>query len=105
MSPGELTKDVILSTSWFAGGLLLYLAWFHFHEHGPFWWAWSLTRGCMAVLVLLISEAVFGAAEVPLTWRSALYAVASIGLVVGLVGVISDVRRRRKGESHDRNHP
>lgn len=101
MSGGEVLRDLILGLSGLAVGFMLYLAWLSFHS----WWrdhgaAFELYRALLlfgvSIMVLLITELIWRAPEIPFTWRSLLYAAASLCVVVGAAGMSVTYPQRKE---------
>lgn len=94
----RLLRDVIVGLSGLVAGGTLYLAvvvnlreaiagkhvaWFYFSA-----------RFGLAVVILLVAEAVFAEHEVPLTWRALAYVAALAMVGIGYIGIALDHRKR-----------
>lgn len=94
-----LLRNVIVGVTFFAAGLALYLAWGinvreAIRNRDPWPLAYTVNRTCVAVVVLLVAEAVFRSPTIPLTWRALLYTVAIMGFSISAVFIVLDHRRR-----------
>ena len=98
-----MLKNLIVSFSFAGVGLALYLAtanaWKALHTKG---WerringAYVCARLGFAIMVALITEAVWGAPEVPWTWRAGLYTLAAVMVCLGYLGVAIEQRKARR---------
>jgi len=96
--------DIIVSLSFFALGVLGYLAVFvniprAAHTVGDerrLEAAYAMARLGSVIIVGLITEAVFRAGSVRAEWRSILYVIGTFMVVVGYLGVAIEGKRVRK---------
>ena len=96
--------DIIVSLSFFALGVMGYLAVFvnirgAIHTTGPerlLEAAYAMARLGVVIVMGLITEAVFRAGSVRAEWRSILYIIGTFMVVVGYLGVAIEGKRVRK---------
>lgn len=62
--------------------------------------AYVVARTGFCIVVALITEAVFNAPTIPLTWRAGLYIIGLVCVVLGYVGVAFEGRRAGKVRGH-----
>lgn len=86
----DATRDAILWLSGFAGALALWLG--VMDLRGRHWLMACLGPG-IAIVVLLVMEAVFGAPTIPFNWRTALYVVGLALLFLGIAGYLRGRKR------------
>jgi len=97
-------KDIIVSVSFAGIGLVLYLATINVvaaiklrgHER-KLQAAYVVARVGFALMVGLITEAVWRVEAIPWTWRSVVYAVGGVFVCVGYLGVLVESRKVKKG--------
>ena len=99
-------KTIIVSMSFGGVGLVLYLASSNLSSavksHG---WdrrinaAYAMARLGFALMVALITEAVYKAPELPVTWRVMLYTLATVLVFIGYLGVAIEQRTSRRPKS------
>lgn len=98
---GVLVRNIIVGVTFFAAGLALYLAWGinvrdAIRNRDPWPLAYTVNRTCVAIVILLVAEAVFRLPSVPLTWKTALYTFAILGFAISAFFIVLDHRRRNR---------
>ena len=99
-----LLRNIVVGLSFFGAGVATYLAIGinlrdAVRDHDPWPLAWAVNRISVAVIVVLIGEAVFKTPELPFTWRVAIYTIALTGACVSWVFIGIDQRRRNRRRS------
>jgi hypothetical protein len=95
-----MVKDLIVSSAFAVIGIVLYLATLniqgaartHGHER-VLELSYTLARLGFVIMVALITEAVWQVGDVPWTWRSTLYIIASVAVSVGYLGIAIEGRK------------
>ena len=96
-----MLQDLILIASWVTVGLCVYMAGHNFRLWRKFKvprrWGYALAYACFGGLFWEVTVFVISAADhIDPDWKSVLYALFSVGAVVGVVTIIFDHRQRKK---------
>lgn len=96
----EFVRNLLVGLSFFVVGMTLFMAGRHalqiWRLRHPWDVWWLMIYIGLANTVALIGELLFRAPGVPLTWRTASYAVGLAFIGIGTIGVASSVGRRDK---------